>query len=52
LIVALLTEHVFHDPAKIGLSMATMTGVLGVVALGIFWLNLKVGREAIAAQGA
>jgi MFS family permease len=52
LIVALLTEHVFHDAAKVGLSMALMAGVLGVVAFALFALNLKPGRAAIAAQGA
>ncbi|HEY3696174.1 MFS transporter [Phenylobacterium sp.] len=51
LIVALLTEHVFRDPAKVGLSIALMTGVLGVVALVIFCFSLKPAREAIAAQG-
>jgi MFS family permease len=47
--VALLTEHVFHDPAKIGLAIATTLAVSGVAAFVLLFLAMKPARAAIAA---
>jgi MFS family permease len=48
--VALLTEHVFHDPAKIGLSIAVTLAVSGVFAFVMLLAAFKPAREAIAAM--
>jgi MFS transporter, Spinster family, sphingosine-1-phosphate transporter len=52
LVVALLTEHVFHDPAKVGQSIATTVVVAGTFAFLMFLACLKPAREAIAAAQA
>lgn len=49
LAVALLTEHVFHDSAKVGLSIATTVAVAGTFAFLMFLASLKPAREAIEA---
>jgi hypothetical protein len=49
LVVALVTDHVFHDPAKIGLSIATTAVLAGTVSFLMFLACLKPAREAIAA---
>lgn len=48
-VVALLTEHVFHDPAKIGLAIAATLAVSGVAAFVLLFLAMKPARAAIAA---
>jgi MFS family permease len=48
-VVALLTEHVFRDPAKIGLSMASALVVSGVAAFIFALCSLRPARNAIAA---
>jgi MFS family permease len=48
LVVAMLTEHVFHDPAKVGLAIATTLIVAGGLALVLFGACLKPARNAIA----
>jgi MFS family permease len=49
LVVALLTEHVFHDPARVGQSIATTVAVAGTLSFLLFLASLKPAREAIAA---
>jgi MFS family permease len=49
LIVAVLTEHVFGDPNKVGLAIATMAAVAGVLGTIIFISCLKPARDAISA---
>jgi MFS family permease len=46
-VVALLTENVFRDPAKVGWSLATTFGVAGGGAIVVFFLLLKPAREAV-----
>jgi MFS family permease len=48
LVVAMLTEHVFHDPAKVGLAIATTLVLAGGLALVLFGACLKPARDAIA----
>jgi MFS family permease len=48
LFVALLTEHVFKDPGKIGLSIATVLALSGTAAFLLFLASLKPARAAIA----
>jgi MFS family permease len=52
LVVALLTEHVFHDPAKVGLSLATTVAAAGTFSFLMFLACLKPAREAIEAAEA
>lgn len=47
LVVALLTEHVFKDPSKIGLSAATLGAFVGVSATVVFIAALAPAREAV-----
>jgi MFS family permease len=49
LIVAILTEHVFRDPAKVGLSIATMAAAAAALGTIIFVFCLKPARNAISA---
>jgi len=49
-VVALLTEHAFHDPAKIGLAIAATLAVSGVAAFVLLALAMKPARAAIAAM--
>jgi MFS family permease len=49
LVVALFTDHLFHDPAKIGLSIATTAVLAGTFSFLMFLACLKPAREAIAA---
>jgi MFS family permease len=50
LAVALLTEHVFRDPAKVGLAIATTIGVSGMLAFLMFFLCLRPARAAVTAM--
>ncbi|MDB5445899.1 MAG: transporter [Phenylobacterium sp.] len=50
--VGLLTDRVFHDPAKLHLSLATTFAVLSPIALVAFALGLKPMRRAVAAASA
>jgi MFS family permease len=52
LVVALLTERVFKDPAKIGLSIASTVVAAGAFAFLMFLASLKPARDAIAAAQA
>jgi MFS family permease len=52
LVVALLTEHVFHDPGKVGLSIAVTLLVAGSLAFLLFAAALGPARRAIAAMDA
>jgi MFS family permease len=49
-VVALLTEHVFHDPAKIGLSIAATLAFSGAAAFVMLLAAMKPARAAIAAM--
>jgi MFS family permease len=51
-VVALLTEHVFHDPAKIGLAIAGTLAVSGIAAFVLLLAAMKPARQAIAAMEA
>jgi MFS family permease len=48
LVVALLTEHVFRDAAKIGLSVAVTVAVAGTIAFLTFLASLGPARKVIA----
>jgi MFS family permease len=52
LVVALLTEHVFHDPGKVGLSIAVTLFGAGSLAFLLFAAALGPARRAIAAMEA
>ncbi len=45
LVIATLTDHVFHDPAKVGHSMALSYGVLLPLASVVLWLGLPAMRS-------
>ena len=49
LVVALLTDRVFHEEAKLGLSMATSAAVLAPLGVLFCWIALRAYRPAIAA---
>ena len=46
--VGLFTERLFHDPAKLHLSLATTLALLSPIALAAFALGLKPMRRAVA----
>lgn len=47
LIVALITDHVFHDPDRVGDSMAIMAVVVGAITFCFFLLARAPARQAI-----
>ncbi|MGE5500357.1 MAG: MFS transporter, partial [Ignavibacteriales bacterium] len=51
-LVAFFTDYVFHDPQKLGLSMATGFTLITPIALFFAWLGMKPMREAVEAQRA
>lgn len=48
LIVAMFTDYVFRDPAKLGLSIALNAATMGVIAILITWQGLKPYARACA----
>jgi MFS family permease len=52
LVIATLTDHLFHDPAKVGHSMALGYGVLLPLASAVLWLGLPAMRSMQAADRA
>jgi MFS family permease len=50
--VAWITDKVFHDPAKVGLSLGIFTSIVGGLAAIIFAFGLKSMREAVGAAEA
>jgi len=48
-VVAMFTEYVFHDPAKIALSIAWSFAIFGPIAALLFALGLRPFRRAMAA---
>jgi MFS family permease len=47
-IVAFFTDHIFHDDAKVGWSLALTNGLFMPLAALLFWLGRKPMREAAA----
>jgi MFS family permease len=52
LVVALITDYVFRDEAKLGLSIVVASLVLKPLILLIFWLCLRGYRESLTAYDA
>ena len=42
--VALCTDHLFHDPARVGDSVALVAGVIGPLAAWLIWRALPAFR--------
>ncbi len=51
-VIALFTDFMFHDEAKLGLSIITATLVLKPIIVALYWLSLRGYREALDAYEA
>jgi len=48
LLVALLTDHVLHDPRRVGTSMAIVVAAIGPLTMLAYGLALKPARRAVS----
>jgi hypothetical protein len=48
LLVALLTDHVLHDPRQVGTSMAIVVAAIGPLTMLAYGLALKPARRAVS----
>jgi hypothetical protein len=47
-VVAVLTDYVYRDEAKLHLSIATVAFVIGPIATWVVWSGLKAYGESVA----
>jgi MFS family permease len=50
-LVALMTDHVFKNPARVNISMLSVSAPGAVIAFGLFWWGLRGFRRMRAAGG-
>ena len=48
LCIALMTDYVFADPAALRYSIAWVSGLTGIIAIGLLLTNVRYFRQSIA----
>jgi hypothetical protein len=48
--IALLTDHLFKSPAKVGYSMSIIAAIIGPIGCVVFLMGLRPFAKAIAEQ--